>query len=180
MAKIAFSKFGLKSNSAIVNVEWAGQMIEVTQYLPVQEKLGLIGRVISQAHEEDNNYSNPVKVQVYFALEVVFAYTNITFTDKQKEDLPKLFDLLTSSGLLNAIINAIPADEFDYLSKGVKDSIAAVYAYQNSVLGILQILKGDMDGIEEKSFDIENLKKELMELSDSDTVKNLTSLFGLN
>ena len=180
MAKIAFSKFGLKPSSAITNVEWAGQTIEVTQYLPIQEKLGLIGRVISQAHEEDNNYSNPVKVQVYFALEVVFAYTNITFTDKQKEDLPKLFDLITSSGLLNAIISAIPADEFDYLYKGVKDSISAVYAYQNSVLGILQTLKGDMDDIEAQNIDIENLKKELMELSDSDTIKNLTSLFGLN
>jgi hypothetical protein len=51
MAKVAFSKFGLKPNSEIKTITWGGQDIEIIQYLPIQKKLGLIGRVISQAHE---------------------------------------------------------------------------------------------------------------------------------
>ena len=90
MAKIAFSKFGLKPNSEVKTINWGGQDIEVIQYLPIQKKLGLIGRVISQAHEQDANYSNPVKIEVYTALETIFEYTNITFTEKQKEDIQEL------------------------------------------------------------------------------------------
>jgi hypothetical protein len=33
-------------------------------------------------------------------LAIVFNYTNLTFTDKQKEDLYKLYDLLMSSDFI--------------------------------------------------------------------------------
>ena len=42
MAKLAFTKLGLKPNNEISIVEFNGQTIEVKQYLPVEEKLELI------------------------------------------------------------------------------------------------------------------------------------------
>ena len=177
MAKVAFSKFGLKPNTEIKTITWGGQDIEVIQYLPVQKKLALIGRVISQAHEQDANYSNPVKIDVFTSLEIVFEYTNITFTDKQKEDIPKLYDIIFSSGLLNAIIDAIPMDEYDIILTGVGDSIEAIYKYQNSALGILELLKGDMESIE--NIDVEGMKKALTEIADSNLMKEIVPLLGL-
>lgn len=177
MAKVAFSKFGLKPNSEIKTITWGGQDIEVIQYLPVQKKLALIGRVISQAHEQDANYSNPVKIDVFTSLEIVFEYTNITFTDKQKEDIPKLYDIIFSSGLLNAVIDAIPMDEYDIILTGVSDSIEAIYKYQNSALGILELLKGDMESIE--NIDVEGMKKALTEIADSNLMKEIVPLLGL-
>jgi hypothetical protein len=41
-----------------------------------------MGRVVELAHEQDCNFSNPVKSAVIRDLEVVFAYTNLSFTDK--------------------------------------------------------------------------------------------------
>ena len=57
------------------------QEFEVKQYLPINEKLTLISNVLNNAHDE-NNFSNPVKVEVFTALEIMYAYTNINFTEK--------------------------------------------------------------------------------------------------
>lgn len=177
MAKIAFSKFGLKPNSEIKTITWGGQDIEVIQYLPIQKKLGLIGRVISQAHEQDANYSNPVKIEVYTALEILFEYTNITFTEKQKEDIPKLYDIVYSSGLWQAIVDAMPTDELDIIMNGIENSIEAIYKYQNSALGIIDLLKGDMETID--NIDVEGMKQSLAEIAESPLIKEIVPLLGL-
>lgn len=177
MAKIAFSKFGLKPNTEVKTIEFNGQTIEVIQYLPIQKKLGLIGRVISQAHEEDANYSNPVKIQVFTELEIIFEYTNIAFTEKQKEDCPKLYDILYSSGLIDAVISAIPEDEYLLIINGVFNSTEAIYKYQNSVLGIVSLLKGDMEDIE--NIDVEGMKASLADLANSPMLKEILPALGL-
>lgn len=167
MAKIAFSKLKCKIDDSVKQVKLNDEVtIEVKQYLPVQEKLALIGRVIMQAHEQDENYSNPVKVDVFRELEIVFAYTNISFTDKQKEDLPKLYDMLVCSGVLKVIKDAIPSDEISDIVFGIEDSIEAVYKYQNSVLGVLDTIKTDYKNMD---LDINKLREniadpELLEL----------------
>ena len=88
---------------------WNEQDIEVKQYLPISEKLTLISNVLNNAHDE-NNFSNPVKVNLFTALEIMYAYTNINFTDKQKEDPVKLYDLLSGSKLYDKIIENIPVE----------------------------------------------------------------------
>ena len=156
MAKVSFTKLKCKVETSIAHVEWEDETIEVKQYLPIQEKLALIGRVITQAHEQDENYSNPVKVDVFRELEMIFAYTNISFTDKQKEDLPKLYDMIYCSGLLKAIKDAIPIEEISDIMFGIENSIEAVYKYQNSVLGILDTIKTDYKNMD---LDINKLKE---------------------
>lgn len=161
MAKIPFTKLKCKIEENIKEVSVGEDIvIEIKQYLPIQKKLELIGNVIMYAHEQDANYSNPVKAAVIRDIEVVFAYTNIAFTEKQKEDIPKLYDLLKSSGVLNIIISNIPIEEYVEIVKGVEASIKSVYEYQNSAVGIIDTLKNKSDdlniNIEELINSIEN------------------------
>lgn len=107
MAKVPFTKLKCKINEDSIPLQIGEETISVNQYLPIQEKLELIGKVVMLAHEQDANYSNPVKANVYRDLEVVFAYTNLSFTEKQKEDLPKLYDALKSTGVIDSIINIV-------------------------------------------------------------------------
>lgn len=142
MAKVSFTKLGLKVNQDIEQIEFNGQIIEVKQYLPVNNKLELISNVIN-ASADENNFANPVKISVFTTLEIFYAYTNINFTDKQKEDPTKLYDMLMSSGLVAEVVRAIPEDEYHELMKGVSDSIDAIYTYRNSVMGILDAINQD-------------------------------------
>ena len=163
MAKLAFTKLGLKSNNEVVNIEINEQIIEVKQYLPTEKKLDIITNVLELSHDS-NNFSNPVKVSVYTALEVIDKYTNISFTDKQKEDVLKLYDLLNGNGVIAAVVNAIPETEYNELLAGIHDTTESVYKFQNSVLGILDTISKDYSNlnldateIQKKIGDPENL-----------------------
>ena len=140
MAKVSLTKLGLKVNQDIKN-------IEVKQYLPINEKLELISSVINSAADE-NNFSNPVKENVFLTLEILYHYTNINFTDKQKEDPVKLYDLVVSSGLVNKVIDLIPEEELDEVINGVAQSVKAIYTYRNSVLGILESISKDYSNLD--------------------------------
>ena len=147
MAKVAFSKLALKKQDKVKTIKIGNFDIEVKQYLPVNDKLDLIARVLNGAHDE-NNFPNPVKIEVIGALEIIMAYTNLSFTEKQKEDYAKLYDLLEENGITKDLISAIPEDEYAFLIDGINDSIEAVYKYQNSILGILETVSQDYSNLE--------------------------------
>ena len=146
MAKLAFSKLGLKVNNQVININHNEQIIEVKQYISVNDKLNLISDVINKSVDE-HSFCNPIKVKVYTSIGIIENYTNITFTDKQKEDIVKLYDLLQSNGLFEKIFNAIPREEFEELMSGVWDSCDAIYTYRNSVMGILDNVSADYDNV---------------------------------
>ena len=164
MAKVPFTKLALKKQEEVKTITINNNIIEIKQYLPINEKLELIERVLNQA-ADDNNFSNPVKLEVFTALEIVFTYTNISFTDKQKEDLIKLYDILESNNIFNLIIAELPEVEYNTLINGVQECSDAIYTYRNSVLGILDVIGqdyADLDlnatNIQQKLADPENLE----------------------
>ena len=172
MAKVPFTKLKCKINTNEIPVQIGDETIAVKQYLPIQEKLGLIGRVVELAHMQDENYSNPVKAAAFRDLEVIFAYTNITFTEKQKEDPAKLYDLLYSTGIIDTVIDNIPEDEYVSIVVGIDESIEAVYKYQNSVFGILNGIKNNYKDLE---FNVEDIEKTVASLADSPILKSIAN-----
>ena len=77
MAKVGLTKLGLKENKDIKTITYNDTEIEVKQYLPVNDKLQLIGNVMNSAHQ--TNFPNPVLIEVFGSLEIIYAYTNINF-----------------------------------------------------------------------------------------------------
>lgn len=148
MAKVSFVKLGLNKNQDIKTLEWNGQIIEVKQYLPLIDKLNLISTVVNKSHDEKYNFANPVRIDVFTSLEVLYNYTNINFTDKQKEDFSKLYDIVKSSGLLKAVIELIPEAEYSDLISSINLSVTSIYNYQNSVLGVLDTISTDYNSLD--------------------------------
>ena len=136
--------------ATMINEEKASEQ----NYLPIQDKLTIIGNAINNA-ADNNRFANPIKIDMYLALEIVFAYTNINFTDKQKEDVPKLYDLFVSSGLLNEIYAAIPKSELDMLHYNVMRVAENMYAQMNSVYGIMENIAKDYANVGAEAADIE-------------------------
>ena len=174
MAKLAFSKLGLKVNNEIVNIHFNDQVIEVKQYISVNDKLKLISEVINNTIDE-HNFCNPVKVKVYLALGILDYYTNINLTEKQKEDPVKLYDCFQSSKLLHQICNTIPEEELNDLNKGTWDSINAIYTYNNSAMGIIDNLGKDYSSL---NFDASAIQEKLGNAENVEFLKEVLAKLG--
>lgn len=157
MAKISMTKLGLTKNNQVKEVSFNNQTIEVKQYLPVEEKLNMISDIINSSVDE-NSFYNPGRLHIYQVVNIIMAYTNISFTDKQKEDIYKLYDLLAGSGLATTIINAIPADEYEFILQGTDETIKSIYSYRNSVMGILDNISADYSNLE---LDVNKMHQEI-------------------
>ena len=154
MAKVPFSKLNLKKIDKVQAITINGLEIEVKQYLPVAEKLELIANVLNNS-ADDNNFANPVKTYVLSHLEIIYAYTNLSFTDKQKEDPAKLYDILETNGIIDSIILAMPPSEYDNLIEDITSTIDAYYKYKNSALGILEAATTDYKNLDLEASDIQ-------------------------
>ena len=174
MAKVSFTKLGLKKNEEVGILHINEQDIEVKQYLPINEKLELISSVINSAADE-NNFSNPVKENVFLTLEILYHYTNINFTDKQKEDPVKLYDLVVSSGLVNKVTDLIPEEELDEVINGVAQSVKAIYTYRNSVLGILESISQDYSAL---NLDATEIQQKLADPDNMELLKQILTKLG--
>lgn len=155
MAKVSFTKLGLTKNQEVKILNWNDQDIEIKQYLSVKDKMELVSNVLNYSHDGESNFANPIKLDVYTTLEILYFYTNINFTDKQKEDALKLYDLVIGSGLYSKIIDLIPTEEYYDLLNTIQESIKAVYTYQNSVMGILDNVVNDYSNLDLNASDIQ-------------------------
>ena len=174
MAKLAFSKLGLKNNNQVVNINYNEQIIEVKQYISVNDKLKLISDIINNTVDE-HNFCNPVKVKVYLLIGIIENYTNISFTEKQKEDIVKLYDLIQSNSLFDKILEAIPAEEFNDLLNSTWDSIEAIYTYNNSAMGVLDNIGRDYKNTE---LDIETIQEKLANGENVEFLKDVLAKLG--
>lgn len=175
MAKVAFTKLGLKRKDEVKTVNINNNVIEVKQYLPVNDKLALISRVINLSHDSSNNFANPVQVEVIGTIEIIAAYTNLSFTEKQKEDYAKLYDLLEENGITKDLIGAIPEDEYAFLIDGINDSVEAVYKYQDSILGILEVISQDYSNLD---FDATKIQQQLADPDNLSLLKDVLTKLG--
>lgn len=174
MAKIGFTKLSLKRKNEVKTITINNNQIEIKQYLPVNEKLDLIARVINGAHDQ-NNFPNPIKIEVIGTLEMIMAYTNISFTEKQKEDIPKLYDLLEENGVIKDIISQIPEDEYNFIIDGINKTVDAVYTYNNSILGILESVSQDYSNLD---FDIQKFQNDIANPENLKLVKEVLTKLG--
>mgnify|MGYP007038193219 CR=1 FL=1 len=75
---------------------------------------------------------------------MVYTYTNISFTAKQRENFLDLYDTLITSGLWKAIFDVLKeTGEYDYIQYTTADVVNEIYKYRDSVLGILNAVQQD-------------------------------------
>lgn len=172
MAKISFTKLGLTKNTEVKTVEFNGQNIEVKQYLPIKDKIKLVENIVNNCKDEEV-FWNPIKVDLWTKIEIFSAYTNITITEKQKEDYYKLYDLIAP--IYNQIKNVIPQSEIDFIDSTVYNTMDSVYKYKNSALGILNVINENYNALQ---FDTQEIEKTLGNSENFSFVKEIMDKMG--
>lgn len=173
--KVGLTKLGLKKNTNLISLEWNGQVIEIKEYLPIEDKIGVIEKIVNLSLD-DNNFANPARIMINTTLEIMFAYTNINFTDKQKEDRLGLYDLLVSSGLWEQVEDRLAEiGELKIITKTVNDVINEIYKYKTSALGIMQAITEDYSNL---NLDAEQIREKLGNKENMEFLKNIMDKMG--
>lgn len=136
---VSYANMKLKVDTSTKIVDLGNNIsVEVLKYLPIEEKYNLIEITLQKAYEA--GIYNPLKLDMYFALNLVYLYSNISFTDKQREDEEKLYDTLQSNGILDKIIEAIEDDEYNNLYTLLVETEDKYNEYHKSLVGIVDTL----------------------------------------
>jgi hypothetical protein len=179
MAKVPFSKLQASVNNAVSHASYsnkAGEEIvyEVKQYLPLEEKVILVSAIINNS-VDDNGFYNPMRVKMFMTLETVFAYTNLSFTEKMKEDLFKLYDIFVSTGIFNDVIAAMGEKEWTEIQESVWSTIKNIYEYKNSAMGILDAVSSDYNNM---NLDATNIQAALGDSENLGLLRDIMTKLG--
>lgn len=154
MSKVSFTNLKLKMNNEVKTFEFNDHTIEVKQYLNSNDKYDLI-MVTLQKSEEDGIY-NSFKLDLFFALNLVYMYTNLSFTEKQKEDEVKLYDLLKSSNFIDMMLDCIPEDEYNELLNAIETIAKEKMKYSTTAGAVIQKIISDLPKNAQAAMEIVN------------------------
>lgn len=175
MAKAYFGKLDLSKNTDIKTFTWNEQVIEVKQYLSIQDKINLIVKILNEAIDDKVRYYLPWRLEVFFTVNLFFAYTNVSITDKQIEDMGKVYDMLISSGIYSEFINNMDTKEYSFINHQIHNVIDKMDAYANSVYGILDSMNEEYGDISEGA---KQLLNDLSESKDIELVSDIMTKLG--
>lgn len=173
MAKVTYASLKLKTNTDVETFDFNGNTIELLQYLPVQDKYDLIAMALENAFE-DGIY-NPIKLDMYFHLYLIYMYTNVTFTDKQREDEMKLYDTLQSNGFVDMVLDRISDSEYNTLTTYLEETLDYLVEYQNTTAFLL---KGVIADFTSKFNGIQDMVKDIDEEKFTEVINFAKSLNG--
>ena len=125
--------------------------------------------------KDDNNFINDAKLSMFMDLEMVYRYTNINFTDKQKEDPAKLYDLLASSGFMQDVFTVMPQNEYKSIAVWLNKIASNIYEYRNSVYGVLDAMSKDYSNLE---LDATKLAQEIGDPESLTLIKDVLTKMG--
>ena len=176
MAKVNFTKLNKIKSLPVKEISIDDQKVLVEQYLPLEEKVNLITSVIEQSGNGEEGFFNIVKLEAYYIIEMIRAYTNISFTEKQLEDTTKLYDAIRLNDVWAAVADVIPGAEREYIWNNVLTLAREITTYNNSVLGVLKAISNDRDNL---NFDIEEIMKNLNDPQALSLLKGMVDMTGL-
>ena len=134
----------------------------------------IMEKIVNATLQADDKHYNIPQVLVNLQMEMIYNYTNISFTEKQKEDVYKLYDSFSSSFLMNQILSECERD-YRELQSWTFDILSKIYDRQNSARGILEALSTDYNNL---NFDVESLQSAISDPENLTLLKDVLSKLG--
>ena len=170
MAKISLTKLNKIKSLNPIDIKIGEETISVVQYLPLEKKLTIMQNIIEQAGNNEEGFYNIVKLTVFYTIEMLRAYTNISFTEKQLEEPQKLYDIIVLNNIWETVKDSIPEKERDYIWDNTCALAREITEYNHSALGILKLMSDDYENL---NFDVQEITEKLSDRTNLDLVRNL-------
>lgn len=170
MVKVNVTKLNKIKSLDPIDIKIGEETISVVQYLPLEKKLTVMQNIIEQAGNNEEGFYNIVKLSVFYTIEMLRVYTNISFTEKQLEEPQKLYDIIVLNNIWETVKDSIPEKERDYIWDNTCALAREITEYNHSALGILKLMSDDYENL---NFDVQEITEKLSDRTNLDLVRNL-------
>lgn len=159
------NSFNLKTKEKTQLITIDGMEVNVKQYLPAEEKNNLLQ--ISLQSAGTSTILDTFALDVIFHTYLVVKYTDIQFTEEDLNDVFKLYDKLETNNIINAVIAAIPEEEYITLTDSLDEMVTAYNQYSTSSVVVFDKIINFVSNISEeiKNLDPEALKQIISSLT---------------
>lgn len=127
--------------------------IQVKRYLPINEKLTLIHKILTYATVESDGVQsiNTIYKHFFYEIEMVCAYSNLDFStvdklrdseklddrEKYSDKLIKYYDMIKSAGIVDYILGLIADGEVQFIKNCLEEQIIENNRVNNSIAGVV-------------------------------------------
>lgn len=162
----------IKSKEAeVIEVPFQDGVIKIKTYLPIEAKEDLVSVTLQKAYEASGIY-NPLKVEKYYNVNVLYAYTDLIFTEEERANPQDIYDICEQNGVFDLVFANIPAVESRVLQDSLVETERKLNRLNTSAAGAFNLLLN--------SFSVEELKKKLKDfnVNDYEEVVNFANAIG--
>ena len=142
MAILNYKDLNLVKLNSFKTFDWKGKKIEILNYLPIEEKYDIVMITLQKSFEE--GIYNPIKLDMYYHLNLVYAFTNLVFTDEDRQDEAKLYDELVSSGFMEEFLKNIDSQVYTEMQEDIENIAELNMEYNNSTASIVKKFVDDL------------------------------------
>lgn len=142
MAVFNYNDLKLSKSKKIKIFKWADKEIEILDYLPFEDKYDIIMITIQKSYE--NGIYNPMKLDMFYHLNLVYAFTNLIFSDEDRQDESKLYDELVSSGFMEAFLQHLDMKVYTEMQEDIENIIKLKTKYDLSIAGMIKTFVEDL------------------------------------
>ena len=136
MADIKYNELDLKIPTEYKTFKCEDKEIEINDYLPIEDKYDIV--MITLQKSLENGIYNPIKLDMYFHLNLIYSYTNIIFSEEDRENESKLFDEMKSTGFMDEFLKNINPDEYKELQETIEDIAYDDINYRSSIDSVIR------------------------------------------
>ena len=173
-----FKDMNITLNNELKEVQIGDDIkFNVKQYLPAEDKNALLEIAMQTA--DQGTILNTFALDAIFHTYLVFKYTDIEFTDEERENLFDLYDILEDNGIIDAVVAAIPTREYESLRTYLTEMVDNYLTYRNSTRALVEQFSMFAPQVAEnlatisKNVDIDKLQQ-IVKLADKTGMNNNT------
>ena len=133
MAILNYKDLNISKKNTIKSFKWGDQEIEVLTYLPIEDMYDVVMITLQKSLEDE--YYNPIKLDMFYHLNLVYAFTNLVFTDEERANESKLYDEMVSSGFMTEFLNNLDEHVYTEMQENI-ENIAKMKMENNKSIGV--------------------------------------------
>ena len=142
MEKIEYKELGLSTLDETISFTFKDKTIKVKKYFPIADKYDVIMITLQKAYE-DGIY-NSLRLDQYFILNLIYAFSNIEFSAEDRQDEDKLYDELESSGFIDKFLTCVDSKTYQEMYDIITYLTETLQTYNSSFSGTMKKIIGDM------------------------------------